>query len=272
MGVSKNADADLAIFCNNKGSAKEDILNDFKDILIKHKRIKREHFQTTRNCIMKFELNEIPIDLVIAYNHAADIPIPTTKTVIDVQREKSYEAFKNRSSVAELGMDLTESSVDVIKKTSKFVHDVIILAKYWSEKLLFKYYVYGRSFIIETLALNAAVVEEKTSKPSLKKAFEGFLEMVSKIRTQRIIWNYAPYYKDSDIPARIRPGKLPILMDPVNPYNNLLDESRNDGLQDLFDVYEYAADAALKLIRCECKDIHQIFSAQRDMLIHINSL
>ena len=270
--VARYADADLVVFYNNKGCAKEDILNDFKNILVKHKRIRREDIKITPNFIMKFKLNDIPIELVIAYNHAVGIPIPTTKTVIDVQRERSYEAFKRSAlarsgglhgeSVPELGMELTESSVDVIKKQSKFVHDVIILAKYWSQKLLFKYYVYGRSFIIETLAARAAWYEEKNTKPSLKQAFEAFLEMVSKIRTQRIIWNYPTYYNDSEIPAYIRSGQLPILMDPVNPYNNLLDGSRIHGLQHLFHVYEYAADAVLKLIRTGCKEISFIFSSQ----------
>ena len=55
---------------------------------------------------------------------------------------------------------------------------------------------------------------------------------------------------------------LPLLMDPVNPYNNLLNLKKAEHLGDLFEVFEYAAGSVLKMIGNGCSDIDLIFCPQ----------
>merc|ERR1719150_636543 len=169
---------------------------------------------------MKFVKNGIPFDLLAAKNNASG----TSQNVIEEQRKNSMLALKQagdyKNSFGVLGVQITESSVEFMKSKSKLVHNVAKLAKFWSQMMLFKKYIYGRSTIMELLATNAGLEEENNNaSPSVGKAFTRFLQKVHTIDKTSIIFN--DYYNKTEIPKEIL-GQTPLLMDPVNPYNNLL--------------------------------------------------
>jgi len=242
-------------------------LENFQDILVKRfaSRLKRIRIgirnTRIRNMVMKLQLDDIPIDLVVAENNTNfQGDQVTSQRVNSIAKFKSKE---NAMTVADLGCALTESSVEFMKKQTKFVHDVVLLGKYWNHGILFKEYVYGRSLIMELLAAQAAIQrQENYSNPSITNAFIGFLEMVCNLQKQNVVFHETmAYYKMSDIPKDILEQR-PMLMDPVNPFNNLLDIRRNSTLKDLFNVFENAADTALKMIKSGCKDQKKIFLSQ----------
>merc|ERR1719411_895344 len=210
---------------------------------------------------MQFTIDGVPFHLILAVNNAG---AGLGKNVAEEQRTNSLLKFRqsgdHKNSVEELGMQITESSVEFVKKQSKFVHDIARLGKYWNQGNLFKEYVYGISTIVESLAIKAAMDEEnEKSDPSLAKAFERFLKNCCYIRGQEIV--FEEYYVTKDIPSEIR-RQRPLLMDPVNQYNNLLDVKRNPNLAKLFDVFEVAAGNVLRMIGNGCRDISLIFCPQ----------
>jgi len=259
--IGIKADADLVIFYNGKQDKKM-VLENFQDVLVKCFASSLKRISTTRNMVMKLQLDDIPIDLVVAENNTNfQGDQVTSQRVNSIAKFKSKE---NAMTVADLGCALTESSVEFMKKQTKFVHDVVLLGKYWNHGILFKEYVYGRSLIMELLAAHAAIQrQENYSNPSITNAFIGFLEMVCNLQKQNVVFHETPvgYYKMSDIPKDILEQR-PMLMDPVNPFNNLLDIRRNPTLKDLFNVFENAADTALKMIKSGCKDQKKIFLSQ----------
>merc|ERR550539_944236 len=116
---------------------------------------------------------------------------------------------------------------------------------------------------MELLAIQAALQEQEyNSNPSIANAFKRFLEMIRNLQKQCVLFHETvAYYKKSDIPKDILEQR-PLLLDPTNPFNNLLDIRRNSTLKDLFNVFEDAAFAALKMIKNGCKDQKKIFLSQ----------
>lgn len=257
------ADADIVVFHNEHNSNQMDILDDFQDILLINTSLKEEDINISTNDVMQFTLDGIDVDLLVAENHAGKTQ---GRDTIQEQREnslirmKQYGSYTDKKSVVRLSFQLTESSVDFMKKKSKFVHCVARLGKYWSQIILFKHHVHGKSLIFELLATKAALLEEYNFKvPSINRAFKRFLTMVCNMKSQDIVFD--DYYKRSDVPSEIL-KKRPVLLDPVNPYNNLLDAEKRPALQSLFETYQFAAGTVLTMIGQGCKNIELIFCPQ----------
>ena len=257
------ADADIVVFHNEHNLSQMDILDDFQDILLINTSLKEEDINISTNDVMQFTLDGIDVDLLVAENHAGKMQ---GRDTIQEQREnslirmKQYGSYTDKKSVVRLSFQLTESSVDFMKKKSKFVHDVARLGKYWSQIILFKHHVHGKSLIFELLATKAALLEEYNFKiPSMNSAFKRFLTMVCYMKSQYIIFD--DYYKRSDVPSEILKQR-PLLLDPVNPYNNLLDLEKKPALLSLFKTYQFAAGTVLTMLGKGCKDIELVFCPQ----------
>jgi len=177
------ADADIVMFYHDNGQTRKSVLEDIQDVLLLKTSMEEKDFEITTNDTMKFVRNGIPFDLLVAVNFVG--PNPTN--VVDEQRIKSLHKLKQagdyRKSFGELGVQVTESSVQFMKEKSKLVHDVAKLAKYWNQTVLFKEYIYGRSTIMELLATKAGQEEmNNNAHPSLTNALKRFLEKVSQIK------------------------------------------------------------------------------------------
>jgi len=121
---------------------------------------------------------------------------------------------------------------------------------------------------MELLATKAAIIEQDCNlHPSITNAFKRFLEMICNFRKQNVVFDETvAYYKMSDVPKDILEQR-PILMDPINPYNNLLDIKRNSSLEHPFIVYERVADDALKMIRSGGKEFMYILGASYHLVL-----
>lgn len=94
-------------------------------------------------------------------------------------------------------------------------------------------YISGRSSLIELIAINAAISEEKRAQKLLLRAFNSILQSMSRFSELDIIFDmfYAPNTIDSDIK-----NQRPLVLDPSNPYKsfccrierNIMTELRNE--------------------------------------------
>jgi len=116
------------------------------------------------------------------------------------------------------GPSLAEYHVAFVRDTSAFAHKIIRLAKYWNKNVNISDYVSGRSLLIEMVALRACGSEEK----DIFQTMIRFLELMADF--ENLSFYFTKYYSDSwlwgEIPNEILKQK-PLVLDPVNPYNNL---------------------------------------------------
>ena len=130
-------------------------------------------------------------------------------------------------------LTLSAQSVQWMKSKGEFPRDVALLAKYWSQTILFDGKVFGMSFIIELIAVKAAMEEQEEAKrrrsplPTFVGAFKKFLEKIKNLRRERIV--FTDHFREADIPAEIR-SQTPLLINPVNRYQNMLEQASSEFL------------------------------------------
>ncbi|KAJ8028791.1 hypothetical protein HOLleu_31128 [Holothuria leucospilota] len=119
---------------------------------------------------------------------------------------------------------LSEAAEVFAKGKSSFGHTLAKLAKYWNKRILTGTYMSGRSSIIECIAFWIAENEEKNHPQGqdLYRAFREFLVCVSQPKKINIHW--CMFYREEDIPPYNRVP--PCIVDPTNPYNNLIYENQ----------------------------------------------
>jgi len=275
------ADADVVVFFNDVGKSKESILQDFQDILLLNTNLKERQIKIKHHS-MKFVMNGIPFDLLIAKNNVPPnsndvIGDQRKMSMLEIEKASNYTLHKKmealtlsaycKSLLEDLGVQVTESSVEFIKKQGKIAHDLAKLAKYWNQQMLFKKYVYGRSTIMELLAIKAGQEEENNNPhPSLGNALKRFLEKVCFIEQCNIY--FLEYYNLNDIPADMLLQK-PLLLDPSNQFNNLLESKQgkfkvkpNTNLNEFMSFISNAAGICLQMIGNGCRDVNMIFYPQ----------
>ena len=119
--------------------------------------------------------------------------------------------------------ELASHGVKWMRSKSKFVSHAARMAKFWSQTVLFVGCGSGKSFLIELIAAATALeVEERSDSKSedYLNFFRDFLTKVSKIRTLRII--FTEYYSEKDVPGSLL-SEIPLLLNPVNPYQNVFE-------------------------------------------------
>merc|ERR1719367_1574250 len=123
---------------------------------------------------------------------------------------------------------------------------------------------------MELLAVKAGQEDiNNAAYPSLTNAFKRFLEKVNRIKETNIV--FTDYYGKAEIPPEII-KQSPLLMDPVNPYNNLLGgecgygygkfDYKSKALKEFMSFMENAAEKTLKLLNDGCRDLRMIFYPQ----------
>jgi len=248
-------DADLVVFVNEDPGdilkTKENILSDWYDILLLNTSLTEDQVKQSKFSL-KFTYGGIDIDLLPAVNFSSDVS-KQKRCVMEFigKSEDSPEAASNASA------ELSEVALEFIKNKSKFCHDLARLAKFWSQTILFAEYVSGRSTMIETMAVKAAQDEEKknANNRSYKAAFQAFFKMVmdmAKGNGQLIFYdNYGP----NDIPSNIK-SKKPLLLDPTNPFNNLLStegfsKAKKGSMERFLKTFGDCAQNSLRLLSIE---------------------
>jgi len=271
------ADADIVVFYNNQFVDKESVIQDFKRVLMVKNSSGIRNIHITRNDTLKFVLDDISFDLLIAQNNATGIQ----RDVVAEQRINSFRKIKQAGnyskSFGELGVQVTESSVAFMKEQRDLIRDVARLAKFWNQNQSFEKKIYGQSTIMELLATKAGLEEiNNSANPSLKNAFKRFLVILRNITDAYVV--FFNYYNKSDVPMEVLRQK-PLLLDPTNPYNNLLGgvcgygygkfDFVPENLKQFESFMSIAAKNSLDLIEKGCTSIIKIFNIPAAFLYQV---
>lgn len=160
--------------------------------------------------------------------------------------------------------ELTSHGVQWMRSKSKFVSHAARLAKFWSQTVLFVGCGSGKSFLIELIsAATALEVEERGDRKSddYLEFFRDFLYKVSRITTLRII--FTEYYCEKDVPDTLL-SERPLLLNPVNPYQNVFEVADETYLKSL----EEGARETLRRLHLEDQDELDLASLFRPQMGH----
>ncbi len=123
---------------------------------------------------------------------------------------------------------LSIDAVMIVQRQAPFVHSVIRLCKYWAKHVVaqatasgFEHVIRGKSVLVETLAIHACyelTPLERLDK-NMIKAFYRFLKYF--LNSCELRLHTFVNYDRGDVPNSLY-FQTPLVMDPANPYNNLL--------------------------------------------------
>ncbi|CAJ1370787.1 unnamed protein product [Effrenium voratum] len=114
--------------------------------------------------------------------------------------------------------ELVEGTVLFMKEQSGFVHTLARLMKFWSHSLLVPGFFNGRSYTMELLAVAAS---QDMMDEDMLRGFRMALDKVRNFRNLNVI--FERFYTKQDVGLK---DSRPLLLDPSNPWNNLLSPDR----------------------------------------------
>jgi hypothetical protein len=239
--IAYSFDYDCVIYVNNEDPPFKNILDEWEDILTLQSAIPVESPRLTQ-CSIQFSIKGFAYDLLPAPNYA------TANQDIHQQANTIWNKIRSSRStnVGHLySSGLSELAVQFAKKQSAFIHDLCRLAKFWNGTVLYEGYVSGRSSIIEYLAVKGGQEEEQAGlngSLSLLRAFRRFLALLTEHQSIGIV--FYDFYLENLVPEY----QKPFLIDPSNPFNNLLNGIAAEFLPTLSG---YARETLARLDRCE---------------------
>ena len=243
--LSVKFDYDCVIYVNDLDPPFDHLLDDWHDIFLLHLPELKGEMKMT-NYSIQFKVDEFDFDILPAPNYkGVDHDLMSQANII--WKKISQETTgRKRAKISRLySGGLSELALQFIQTQSSFIHNLCRLAKFWNCTILFEQYVSGRSSILECLAVKAGQEEEQAAtndKLSLLRAFRRFL--ISLTKNQQIAVMFFQYYDQNRVPMPERP----YVIDPSNPYNNLLADVADDFLPTLT---KYAAETLKRLDNCE---------------------
>jgi hypothetical protein len=238
--VCVDPDFDLVAFINDQHPPFTKVLDNFEDIL-KTSDMDIKHVKVTQYSI-QFEVDHIGFDLLPATNFVNLSPQPGGEVLARIQAEKALECItKNPGRDGyKYGSACAEQQVEFLKNQSPFVHSVVRLAKFWNKTLHQFPYISGRSTMIELIAIHAATIQEQGQRSCLE-GFKIFLTLMKEFDKLSII-----FFEGSQVPAFVR-DQRPLVLDPVNPYNNFAD-FRDDNKANVISKFkEYSSTTLARL-------------------------
>ncbi|PIK59862.1 hypothetical protein BSL78_03234 [Apostichopus japonicus] len=172
------------------------------------------------------------VDLLPARNFLYSNGYSEETGEIGVQVANTLQHLRNnrRGNHMDFSTSLSEGAVAFERNHSAFSHSLSRLAKFWSITIGIPGFSFGRSSIMEYLGAWAAEEEERRGSRDILQGFRRFLTMVKQSHNLNIVWTR--YYRRTDIPADIL-HQRPLLLDPTNPYNNMLQGALGDNLRQM---------------------------------------
>ncbi|ODN05432.1 2'-5'-oligoadenylate synthase 3 [Orchesella cincta] len=147
-------------------------------------------------------------------------PYPSQQYVKTLQRISQMKDPETTSYL--YSSSLSIDAVVFVQRQNAFIHSVIRLAKHWASHVnTGRIPIRGKSLLVETVAIHASysLSPVEMINRNLDKAFIKFLELFSDARTLRL-YVFVNYQRE-DIPDSVF-NQTPLVLDPANPYNNLL--------------------------------------------------
>ncbi|XP_071847656.1 2'-5'-oligoadenylate synthase 1A-like isoform X2 [Apostichopus japonicus] len=209
-------DIDIVIYFNSVTPPFYDVINKLEDLV--RSEYGQNYFATNHG--IKFKYKEFHVDLLPATNFIPHRSKRDDVAKVQVENTLRYLSFHPNLRPDDFSTCLSEAAVDFLKSQDSFTHALCRLAKYWVMTVPIEGYCRGRSYIIELLAVRAAdQTADLECGQNILEGFRKFLFMVRKISEQKAFWEW--YYREEMIPSDFL-QEAPYLMDPTNPFNNLL--------------------------------------------------
>jgi len=221
------SDFDLVVFCNHYGGSPSSFFHmitwRLKRILNNQRGI--EVHTVNENCI-QFSFNGYEFDLVPAINYVTE----SVSNVRELQKQRTYEAMDRSpsyESALRLNGGLAETSVYFAKQKSSLTHSVVRIAKYWALNLKTPSFP-GLKLLVETVAIDATMTIERSKRQEYQSnrmyyAVREFLRQMKNFYNLDVIISTSYTYDFEDVPDDIENTDEPLVLDPVNYYNNLAD-------------------------------------------------
>jgi len=228
-----NTDVDVVIYYNdpNNNLKREDVLKTWEGAL------QGTNFRVLAQTpfLLMLKWNDIPIDLVAVRNR---VSFPHGNVDLSqMQADLKWARSSANPFKASKQLTLSIQSVDWMKGLPDawldFTRNLARLCKYWVAINKKKYSLEkesGLSYIIELLAVRASMDQAgKGAGKSFVQAFGIFLNQIINIRDVVEMWddkNYPRMFSLNEVPPTIR-GQRPLLLNPVLPFQNMLDPVPN---------------------------------------------
>lgn len=234
VSIRGKMDVDIIVYINGRDPPFQDIIQQLYSIVIK---------EFTSSCRKNsygvyFTFNDLKVDLLPARNFlpSESSHDPNVDRTARVQHRRALNYVK---SIPEWDRDRYSTSLSCVsvifeKERDSFSHSLSRLAKYWSSKVPIEG-LKPQSSIMEYLGAYAA--DQQRSSQDLLTGFEYFLELFEYSDSLHIYWT--EFYSEYDIPENVR-RKRPLLLDPCNPFNNLLEANGVDNAYYLRQMRPYA--------------------------------
>ncbi|XP_064645175.1 2'-5'-oligoadenylate synthase 3-like [Lineus longissimus] len=223
----RHMDYDCVVFINGEEPPFSDVIDEFEALI-------NNFFEIPVSVTpysLKFKLDDVNFDLLPATN---EVLTHDTSDTTRMQVARTLDKMKRipAGEIRYYSAALTEGALDFIQSRSDFVLSFIKLCKYWNNGVKCGY-ISGRSTIIETIAVAVAEEEETKAgqsrrKPSLRNSITNFLEQMR--HTAEINVAFYHNYRRSDVPRHIAKQR-PLVLDPSNPWNNLLSRRTQSSLE-----------------------------------------
>lgn len=197
--------------------------------------------KTSRHGVL-VEVSGLKISLLIARNFLHEkLTNHDGKSQCEIQNAEGIAFLiqnmcgKTTPFVELFGPSLQETYVEFDRCHSEFTHALIRLAKYWFLKLSGVGLEFNSTllYIIELLAVRAAEREEKYGNRDMCNALFRFLSLFELPHEVDIFWTRFYDYEDSPYSVR---NERPLLLDPCNPFVNLLSGEIAQRMSDLWFV------------------------------------
>lgn len=230
------SDIDCVYFINDKYPPFDSILAEFYDIC-KNSSIKEVFNIELNKKSIRFTNDYAEMDLVLATNFVKDPK--KHQSVAHLQQKHVLDCIKHNPAELnyKLSGALAEASVYFMKTRVSFANEMARLAKHWFKtvKTTVLDNISGASTFIETLAVYASRKGRRGKRkfnPHLK-AFIRFLEAVMKFESLNVAFNRCNAMFRQHPPVE---NVIPRVIDPVNPYNNLVNYWNIDSINSLKDM------------------------------------
>jgi len=259
--VCVDPDYDLVVFVNDEKPIFKDVLNNFEDIL-RMADMDIKNIKVTRFSI-QFDVNGISFDLLPATNFVTQYPQPGGPTLAQIQADGAMRFIKKNPGVGyKYGSSVCELQIEFLKNQSTFVHQVVRLAKFWNKTLNMGTYISGRSTMIELIGIHAAKIHEARGELSSLEGFKTFLQLMSNFETISV--KFCDFYFEHEIPWNVK-DQHPLVLDPVNPYNNFA-YFRGNMKAKIIEKFNQFAENTLDRMN-NCKDLDDLFQVQPKVFV-----
>ncbi|PIK53188.1 putative 2'-5'-oligoadenylate synthase 3-like [Apostichopus japonicus] len=264
-------DLDLVVYLNDCEYPFEDFVRDLEE----HIELSDSYTNCTLNgtCLFFVAEKTLHVDLLPATNRVPRNELSRGKSAQEVQQEMTLAYILNSSNSFDEGRKqstgLSETAVEFVKRKNQVFHCSTLarLAKFWSKTVCVEGFHSGRSSIMEYIAIRSTEIEQNTGRENTLKAFRRFLTIVSNPEEMAIYWT--EYYKIGDIKPRMKNSR-PLLLDPTNPYNNILRGKNKSFMVEMANFARVSMDrleeADCRALRGESVDLQSLFKPQPEWM------